>query len=121
MRAADDGPRITQASVEQAKTAAEEEAEKALRSHHHRPQTDGAACDSLFDFVRLKTEAEAEETKATAAAAAEGAETVDIDGDGVPDTYIDGKPLPGVTLDEYGMPVKKGAEAGQTTGAAAEE
>ncbi len=63
------------------------------------------------DFVRLKTEEEAEETKAAAAAEVEGAETVDIDGDGIPDIYADGKPLPGVTLDEYGMPVRKDAEA----------
>jgi hypothetical protein len=108
--------------VEQAKTAAEEEAEKALPKVTTTVLKPTALRVTLYvDFVRLKTEAEAEETKATAAAAAEGAETVDIDGDGVPDTYIDGKPLPGVTLDEYGMPVKKGAEAGQTTGAAAEE
>ena len=73
------------------------------------------------DFVRLKTEDEAAETKASAAAAVEGAETIDIDGDGIPDTDINNNPLPGVTLDEYGLPVRKGAEAGQTTGAAAEE
>ncbi|HQC42296.1 MAG TPA: Amuc_1100 family pilus-like protein [Verrucomicrobiota bacterium] len=98
--------------VEQAKTAAEEEAEKALPKVTTTVLKPTALRVTLYvDFVRLKTEEEAEETKAAAAAEVEGAETVDIDGDGIPDIYADGKPLPGVTLDEYGMPVRKDAEA----------
>jgi len=107
--------------VEQAKTAAEEEAEKALPKVTTTVLKPTALRVTLYvDFVRLKTEEEAAETKASAAAAVEGAETMDIDGDGVPDAYIDGKPLPGVTLDEYGMPVRNGAGAGQTDAGAEE-
>lgn len=107
--------------VEQAKTAAEEEAEKALPKVTTTILKPTALRVTLYvDFVRLKTEDEAAETKASAAAAVEGAETIDIDGDNIPDIYSDGKPLPGVTLDEYGMPVRKDAGAGGT-GAGAEE
>jgi|GEM_PF-3175326 len=107
--------------VEQAKTAAEEEAEKALPKVTTTVLKPTALRVTLYvDFVRLKTEEEAEETKATAAAAVEGAETIDIDGDNIPDIYSDGKPLPGVTLDEYGMPVRNGAGAGQTDAGAEE-
>jgi hypothetical protein len=77
--------------VEQAKTAAEEEAEKALPKVTTTVSNDCVACDFYVDFVRLKTEAEAEETKALPLQLPKG-QTVDIDGDGVPDTYIDGKP-----------------------------
>ena len=107
--------------VEQAKTAAEEEAEKALPKVTTTVLKPTALRVTLYvDFVRLKTEDEAAETKASAAAAVEGAETIDIDGDGIPDTDINNNPLPGVTLDEYGLPVRKGAGAGGT-GAGAEE
>lgn len=107
--------------VEQAKTAAEEEAEKALPKVTTTVLKPTALRVTLYvDFVRLKTEEEAAETKASAAAAVEGAETIDIDEDNIPDIYSDGKPLPGVTLDEYGMPVRNGAGAGQTDAGAEE-
>ncbi|NCC83337.1 MAG: hypothetical protein EOM03_04315 [Clostridia bacterium] len=113
---------MTQARpVDQARTAAQEEAEKALPKVTTTVLKPTALRVTLYvDFVRLKTEEEAEETKATAIAAVEGAETIDIDGDNIPDIYSDGKPLPGVTLDEYGMPVRNGAGAGQTDAGAEE-
>lgn len=103
---------MTARPAEQAKTAAEEEAEKALPKVTTTVLKPTALRVTLYvDFVRLKTDEEAAETKATAAAAVEGTETMDIDGDGIDDAYIDGTPLPGVTLDEYGMPVRNGAGA----------
>lgn len=104
-------PRMMQQQPQQqAKTAAEEEAEKALPKVTTTVLKPTALRVMMYvDFMRLKTEEEAAETKA--AAVSTESEGIDLDGDDIPDIDIEGNPLPGVTLDEYGMPLPRDAQA----------
>lgn len=102
---------VPQQQVE-AKTAAEEEIEKALPKVTTTVLKPTALRVTMYvDFVRLKDD---EEIKTTGTSDQPQGETYDLDGDGTKDIDAEGNTLPGASVDQNGNPVG-GAAATQAT------
>lgn len=96
-------PRLLQQQQQEAKSAEQEEAEKALPKVTTTVLKPTAIRVTMYvDFMRMKTE---EEMTSTPAAPQEG---TDLDGDGTLDIDNDGNQLPGASVDPNGVPIEKG-------------
>ncbi|MBO4795934.1 MAG: hypothetical protein J5553_00975, partial [Verrucomicrobia bacterium] len=97
-------PRLLQQQQQEAKSAEQAEAEKALPKVTTTVLKPTAIRVTMYvDFMRMKTE---EEMASAAAAPQEG---IDLDGDGTLDVAEDGiTPLPGASVDPNGVPIEQG-------------